>query len=225
MQERETESGHSRRTERIRRAARGIVPLLFAVMLLAGPSSVHAQDGAGIRNETDVGAGGSGVQDEVNAGAAGSSVRDEVNAGAAESGAQEETDVGAGGSGTRDEADGSGKVEELLSWLEGQLLEGSLTAEQDVRTAIEAGEERFGIRLPDGARDAIVSVVTGCQSLGLEPGFLVDQAAAIYERYGEDITEDSGGSIFRILWEAVKDLLLGLWNFLKDCFTYLFGES
>ncbi len=187
MQERETESGHSRRTERIRRAARGIVPLLFAVMLLAGPSSVHAQDGAGIRNETDAGAAGSGVQDEVNA--------------------------------------GSGKVEELLSWLEGQLLEGSLTAEQDVRTAIEAGEERFGIRLPDGARDAIVSVVTGCQSLGLEPGFLVDQAAAIYERYGEDITEDSGGSIFRILWEAVKDLLLGLWNFLKDCFTYLFGES
>lgn len=213
MQERETESGHSRRTERIRRAARGIVPLLFAAMLpLSGLSSVHAQDGAGIQNETDAGAAGSGVQDEVNVGAAGSGV-------------QGEADAGAAGSSAQDGADGSGKVEELLSWLEGQLLEGSLTAEQDVRTAIEAGEERFGIRLPDGARDAIVSVVTGCQSLGLEPGFLVDQAAAIYERYGEDITEDSGGSIFRILWEAVKDLLLGLWNFLKDCFTYLFGES
>ncbi len=125
----------------------------------------------------------------------------------------------------RDDAGGQGKVQEMFSWLEGQLIEGDLTAEQDIRAAIDAGEERFGIHLPDGAKDAVISVIAGCQSFGLKPGFLVDQAAAIYEEYGGDIAGDSGSSFFRVVWEAVKDLLFGLWDFLKDLWNWLFGNT
>lgn len=107
-------------------------------------------------------------------------------------------------------------MDEMISWLSGQMEEGMLTTERDIRAAISLGEEKFGITLPDEMTEALITTVEYVQSVGLDSDYLVEQAAKLWQEYGDSATARGDGGFWEKLWNAVKDFFISVWNFIVD---------
>lgn len=108
------------------------------------------------------------------------------------------------------------KTTKLLSWLEEQMQQGAVTCEEDMLTAISLGEEKFGITVPQGMKDAIVALMVNIQNLGLEPGVLLSEASNLYAQYGEYMNGTVDKDFFAMIWEAIKNFFVAVWEFIVD---------
>lgn len=107
-------------------------------------------------------------------------------------------------------------MDEMISWLSGQMEEGMLATERDIRAAISLGEEKFGITIPDEMTEALITTVEYVQSVGLDSDYLVEQAAKLWQEYGNSVTAHGDSSFWEKLWNAVKDFFISVWNFIVD---------
>ncbi len=141
-----------------------------------------------------------------------------LTAHATESGAAE---AGAGGmEDTAADVDDQ-KMNEMISWLTEQMEVGAMTTESDIRAAISLGEEKLGIRIPDGMTNALVTVIEKMQTLGLDSDFLIEQVAKLWQEYGDDIAGEGSKGFWATIWAAIKDFFVSVWNFIVDFITGL----
>lgn len=111
-------------------------------------------------------------------------------------------------------------VEALVAFIKEKIASGELESEADIRKAIEDGEEAFGVTLTDSDKEQIIQVMLKVKELNLDPNMLLDQAADLYEKYGDDILnhlEDEGffdslGSFFDNLGKSIGDFFAGLFG-------------
>lgn len=111
-------------------------------------------------------------------------------------------------------------VEALVAFIKEKIAAGELESEEDIRRAIEDGEEAFGVVLTEGDKEQIVQVMLKVKELNLDPNMLLDQAADLYEKYGDDILNhlenegffDSLGSFFDSLGKSIGDFFAGLFG-------------
>lgn len=112
-------------------------------------------------------------------------------------------------------------VAEMVEWLTGQMAEGAMTTESDIRAAIALGEEKLGIQIPEAMTEALIKSVDTMQSLGLGSDFLTEQVANLWQEYGDEITGEAGKGLFTMIWEAIKNFFAGIWKFIVDFVTGL----
>lgn len=115
----------------------------------------------------------------------------------------------------------SEQVEELIAYIKGKLAAGELDNEEEIRMAIAEGEEKFGVDLTDEEVQQIVDFMMKIKDLGLDPNMLLDQAADLYEQYGDELLQkaqdpsfwDGVGNFFVVAGDAIVD-------FVKDLFGW-----
>ena len=114
----------------------------------------------------------------------------------------------------------SEEVEALVAYIKGKIAAGELENEDDIRAAIAEGEQKFGVTLEDAEVEQIVSVMLKIKELGLDPNMLVDQAADLYEKWGDDFVNhldeggffDSVGEFFSNIGKSIGEFFTGLFS-------------
>lgn len=114
----------------------------------------------------------------------------------------------------------SEEVEELIAYIKGKLAAGELDNEEDIRNAIAEGEEKFGVDLTDEEVQQIVDFMMKIKELGLDPNVLLDQAADLYEQYGDELLQKAQDPGF---WGGVGAFFKSAGNSIVDFFKNLFG--
>ncbi len=114
----------------------------------------------------------------------------------------------------------SEQVEELIAYIKGKLAAGELDNEEEIRVAIAEGEEKFGVDLTDEEVQQIVDFMMKIKELGLDPNMLLDQAADLYEQYGDELLQKAQDPGF---WESVGNFFVTAGEAIVDFVKDLFG--
>lgn len=126
-------------------------------------------------------------------------------------------------------ASGSDEAEALIAWLKGKVASGELDigSEESIRAAIAEGEKAFGITLTEEDKQRIIALLKKLDSLGLNADYLLEQAQALYEKYGLSIVENANEAINEAvenaLTSAVKGFFENLTTSISDFFKNLFS--
>lgn len=114
----------------------------------------------------------------------------------------------------------SEEVEELIAYIKAKLAAGELETEDDIRQAITEGEERFGVTLNDSEEQQIVDFMMKIKELGLDPNVLLDQAADLYDQFGDELLNKATDEGF---WNSVGEFFSNFGKAIADFFKNLFS--
>lgn len=114
----------------------------------------------------------------------------------------------------------SEEVEELIAYIKAKLAAGELETEDDIRQAITEGEERFGVTLNDSEVQQIVDFMMKIKELGLDPNVLLDQAADLYDQFGDELLNKATDEGF---WNSVGEFFSNFGKAIADFFKNLFS--
>lgn len=96
------------------------------------------------------------------------------------------------------------QMEQLIGFIREKLDENGLETREDIEAAIEEGEAEFGIALDEKSRSRVADIAEQVQSLGLDTDVMLDQAQKLYEKYGDQISEEVETMIQEQVVEPVK---------------------
>ena len=114
----------------------------------------------------------------------------------------------------------SEEVEELIAFIKAKLAAGELETEEDIRKAITEGEQRFGVSLDESEIQQIVDFMMKIKKLGLDPNVLLDQAADLYDQFGDELLTKATDEGF---WKSVWGFFSNCGNAVIDFFKNLFS--
>lgn len=114
----------------------------------------------------------------------------------------------------------SQEVEELIAYIKAKLAAGELETEEDIRKAITEGQERFGVVLNESEVQQIVDFMMKIKELGLDPNMLLDQAADLYDKFGDELLNKATDEGF---WSSVGDFFSNFGKAIADFFKNLFS--
>lgn len=114
----------------------------------------------------------------------------------------------------------SEEVEELIAYIKAKLAAGELETEEDIRQAVSEGEEKFGVVLTDEEIQQIVDFMMKIKELGLDPNMLLDQAADLYDKFGDELLNKATDEGF---WSSIGNFFSNCGKAIADFFKNLFG--
>ena len=114
----------------------------------------------------------------------------------------------------------SEEVEALIAYIKAKLAAGELETEEDIRKAIAEGQERFGVVLDESEVQQIVDFMMKIKELGLDPNMLLDQAADLYDKFGDELLNKATDEGF---WSSVGDFFSNFGKAIADFFKNLFS--
>jgi len=108
------------------------------------------------------------------------------------------------------------EVEALIAYIKAKLAAGELETEDDIRKAIKEGEQKFGVSLDESEEQQIVDFMLKIKKLGLDPNVLLDQAADLYSKFGDELlnkaTDDGFLSRLGNIANSIADFFKGLFK-------------
>ena len=104
------------------------------------------------------------------------------------------------------------EVEALIAYIKAKLAAGELESEDDIRKAINEGEEKFGVVLEDSEEQQIVDFMLKIKKLGLDPNMLLDQAADLYDKFGDELLNKATEENFFSGLGEVMDSIVGFFK-------------
>lgn len=107
------------------------------------------------------------------------------------------------------------EVEALIAYIKAKLAAGELENETDIRNAIAEGEQKFGVTLQDSEKQQIVDFMLKIKKLGLDPNMLLDQAADLYNKFGDELLTKGQDTSF---WGNVGNFFTSVKNFFIGLF-------
>lgn len=114
----------------------------------------------------------------------------------------------------------SEEVEELIAYIKAKLAAGELETEEDIRNAIVEAEAKFGVSLSEEEIKQIIDVMMKIKELGLDPNMLLDQAADLYDKFGDELFEKVQDPGF---WQGIGNFFSGIGEAIVNFFKTLFG--
>ncbi|WMC94244.1 DUF1002 domain-containing protein [Kineothrix sp. MB12-C1] len=117
----------------------------------------------------------------------------------------------------------SDDIEKLIAYIKEKVANGELETDEDIRAAVEEGEERFGVTLTKEEVERIVSLMNKLESMGLNSDYLISQAEKLYKKYGTDIVNHADEAISEAVNDAVKNAANGFFKSIKDSVTDFFN--
>lgn len=116
-------------------------------------------------------------------------------------------------------------IEELIAFVKAKVAAGGLDSDDQIRSAIEEGEDKFGVTLTEDEINQIIAIMQKINQLGLDPNVLVAQAEDLYSKFGKDflknldtdaiakeVAKSAASGFFAKIGDAIK-------GFLQDCFS------
>lgn len=104
------------------------------------------------------------------------------------------------------------EVEALIAYIKAKLAAGELENEADIRKAIGEGEEKFGVSLGESEEQQIVDFMLKIKKLGLDPNMLLDQAADLYDKFGDELLIKAQDESFMSGFSSVIDSVVGFFK-------------
>lgn len=117
-------------------------------------------------------------------------------------------------------------IEKLIAYIKEKVANGELETDEDIRAAVEEGEERFGVSLTKEEVQRIVDLMNKLEGMGLNSDYLISQAEKLYNKYGADIVNHADEAISEAVSDAVTNAAGGFFqsikNSVKDFFSSIF---
>ena len=116
-------------------------------------------------------------------------------------------------------------IEELIAFVKAKVAAGGLDSDDQIRSAIEEGEDKFGVTLTEDEINQIIAIMQKINQLGLDPNVLVSQAEDLYSKFGKDflknldtdaiakeVAKSAASGFFAKIGEAIKGFFAGLFQ-------------
>lgn len=118
------------------------------------------------------------------------------------------------------------EIEKLIAYIKEKVANGELETDEDIREAVEEGEERFGVKLTEEEIAKIINLMNKLEKMGLNSDYLISQAEKLYNKYGADIVNHADEAISEAVSNAVSNaagnFFQSIKNSVKDFFSSLF---
>ena len=119
----------------------------------------------------------------------------------------------------------SQEIEELIAFVKAKVAAGGLDSDDQIRSAIEEGEDKFGVTLTEDEINQIIAIMQKINQLGLDPNVLVAQAEDLYSKFGKDflknldtdaiakeVAKSAASGFFAKIGDAIKGFFAGLFQ-------------
>lgn len=116
-------------------------------------------------------------------------------------------------------------IEELIAFVKAKVASGGLDSDDQIRSAIEEGEDKFGVTLTEDEINQIIAIMQKINQLGLDPNVLVAQAEDLYSKFGKDflknldtdaiakeVAKSAASGFFAKIGDAIKGFFAGLFQ-------------
>lgn len=116
-------------------------------------------------------------------------------------------------------------IEELIAFVKAKVAAGGLDSDDQIRSAIEEGEDKFGVTLTEDEINQIIAIMQKINRLGLDPNVLVSQAEDLYSKFGKDflknldtdaiakeVAKSAASGFFAKIGDAIKGFFAGLFQ-------------
>ena len=116
-------------------------------------------------------------------------------------------------------------IEELIAFVKAKVAAGGLDSDDQIRSAIEEGEDKFGVTLTEDEINQIIAIMQRINQLGLDPNVLVAQAEDLYSKFGKDflknldtdaiakeVAKSAASGFFAKIGDAIKGFFAGLFQ-------------
>ena len=115
-------------------------------------------------------------------------------------------------------------IEELIAFVKAKVAAGGLDSDDQIRSAIEEGEDKFGVTLTEDEINQIIAIMQKINQLGLDPNVLVAQAEDLYSKFGKDFLKnlDTDAIAKEVAKSAVSGFFAKIGDAIKGFFAGLF---
>ena len=116
-------------------------------------------------------------------------------------------------------------IEELIAFVKAKVAAGGLDSDDQIRSAIEEGEDKFGVTLTEDEINQSIAIMQKINQLGLDPNVLVAQAEDLYSKFGKDflknldtdaiakeVAKSAASGFFAKIGDAIKGFFAGLFQ-------------
>ena len=116
-------------------------------------------------------------------------------------------------------------IEELIAFVKAKVAAGGLDSDDQIRSAIEEGEDKFGVTLTEDEINQIIAIMQKINQLGLDPNVLAAQAEDLYSKFGKDflknldtdaiakeVAKSAASGFFAKIGDAIKGFFAGLFQ-------------
>ena len=116
-------------------------------------------------------------------------------------------------------------IEELIAFVKAKVAAGGLDSDDQIRSAVEEGEDKFGVTLTEDEINQIIAIMQKINQLGLDPNVLVSQAEDLYSKFGKDflknldtdaiakeVAKSAASGFFAKIGDAIKGFFAGLFQ-------------
>ena len=116
-------------------------------------------------------------------------------------------------------------IEELIAFVKAKVAAGGLDSDDQIRSDIEEGEDKFGVTLTEDEINQIIAIMQKINQLGLDPNVLVSQAEDLYSKFGKDflknldtdaiakeVAKSAASGFFAKIGDAIKGFFAGLFQ-------------
>lgn len=116
-------------------------------------------------------------------------------------------------------------IEELIAFVKAKVAAGGLDSDDQIRSAVEEGEDKFGVTLTEDEINQIIAIMQKINQLGLDPNVLVLQAEDLYSKFGKDflknldtdaiakeVAKSAASGFFAKIGDAIKGFFAGLFQ-------------
>lgn len=116
-------------------------------------------------------------------------------------------------------------IEELIAFVKAKVAAGGLDSDDQIRSVIEEGEDKFGVTLTEDEINQIIAIMQKINQLGLDPNVLVSQAEDLYSKFGKDflknldtdaiakeVAKSAASGFFAKIGDAIKGFFAGLFQ-------------
>ena len=116
-------------------------------------------------------------------------------------------------------------IEELIAFVKAKVAAGGLDSDDQIRSAIEEGEDKFGVTLTEDEINQIIAIMQKINQLGLDTNVLVAQAEDLYSKFGKDflknldtdaiakeVAKSAASGFFAKIGDAIKGFFAGLFQ-------------
>ena len=115
----------------------------------------------------------------------------------------------------------SEEVEQLVAYIKAKLAAGELETDDDIRNAINEGQNKFSVTLTDDEVNKIIDVMHKIKALGLDPQVLLTQAQDLYKKFGNDMVNHTEDIIKQSVSDSVKSYFSQMTDRVKNFFASL----
>ena len=116
-------------------------------------------------------------------------------------------------------------IEELIAFVKAKVAAGGPDSDDQIRSAVEEGEDKFGVTLTEDEINQIIAIMQKINQLGLDPNVLVSQAEDLYSKFGKDflknldtdaiakeVAKSAASGFFAKIGDAIKGFFAGLFQ-------------